>query len=289
MTAPVMKFMGVLEGDELTDTLQNLHQRSRTGRLDVMGAFRKGEIYYVAGQLVHAVSDRDQGENALVALLKQTSGMFQFWETDATSERSIGKYGYQGRVTDHLSLLMWAVQMQDETNVAFDPDNLETSDLFGELKREPGGSVGVQVTAPGVAVVPEVMSAPGNELVAAPLSAQRGPQMVRASGDLEVRASPSMVDDLLLEDVVPDVLPVAVWQTFQRELMGVVGPVGRVMTVRVARKLKFDVQDVSSVQIPRLSLVPFYSQVLEQVDEGDRAECQERLQPLLEDALGSSL
>lgn len=280
MTAPVMKFMGVLEGDELTDTLQNLHQRARTGRLDVMGAFRKGEIYYVAGQLVHAVSDRDQGENALVALLKQTSGMFQFWETEATAERSIGKYGYQGKLTDHLGLLMWAVQMQDETDVAFDPNNLENSDLFGALNQV----VGEAAASPAVAGV----TAPP-ALEAVPALVPRGPQMVRASGDTDLRVSPDQVDDLLLEDVVPDVLPVSVWQNFQRELMSVVGPVGRIMTVRVAKKLKFDVQDVSSVQIPRLSLVLFYGQVLEQVDEGDRAECQDRLQPLLEDVLGSSL
>lgn len=285
MTAPVMKYMGVLEDDELTDALQNLHRRSRTGRLDVMGASRKGEIYYVGGQLVHAVSEHDQGENALVILLKQTSGMFQFWATEATSERSIGKFGYSGKLTDHMGLLMWAVQMQDETNVAFDPSNLENSDLFEELNRAVDDP-GVQVAVP---VPTEVTSVPVNESVMTPSLEQRGPQMVRASGDVEVRVPSSLVDDLLLEDVVPDVLPVSVWQNFQRELMAVVGPVGRIMTVRVARKLKFDVQDVRSVHIPRLSLVPFYSQVLELVDEGDRAECQEKLQPLLEDALGSSL
>jgi len=71
-------FKGNLQEMSIGEVFQTIALTKKSGRLAVTSNQRKGEIYFQAGNVVHAFVDRRKGEEAVYRLLTWKSGQFSF-------------------------------------------------------------------------------------------------------------------------------------------------------------------------------------------------------------------
>ncbi|MBL8150568.1 MAG: DUF4388 domain-containing protein [Blastocatellia bacterium] len=82
-------FSGNLSQFKLLDVLRLLHASNRTGQLELsQDDGHYGEIYFVSGQITHALYDEYIGEEAIYALFAWAEGTFRFRASETTDEQT---------------------------------------------------------------------------------------------------------------------------------------------------------------------------------------------------------
>jgi DNA-binding response OmpR family regulator len=113
-------FHGSLHGLSLVDILQMFHYGRRNATITIGGTL-PGRIHAEAGQVVHADTDKDRGEKALIALLQARSGSVR--TTVLSSEERTIKRSFDALLLDLLRVI-------DETAKSVPPP-AETNDFDG--------------------------------------------------------------------------------------------------------------------------------------------------------------
>ncbi len=99
---------GTLGLFSLVDLFQLLSSSARTGRLTVDHPDGRAKVYFDRGQVVHAVMNEQQGEEAVYTLFKDERGSFEFQVGIPASEKTV--------TSSTENLMLEAIRRLDENN-----------------------------------------------------------------------------------------------------------------------------------------------------------------------------
>lgn len=134
-------FHGSLHGVSLVDILQMFHYGRRNATITIGGTL-PGRIHVEAGQIVHADTEKDRGEKALIALLQARSGSVR--TTVLSSEERTIKRSFDALLLDLLRVIDETAKSVPPPAVANDFDGWD----FGSVRPTPLAPDGAPTRAP---------------------------------------------------------------------------------------------------------------------------------------------